>query len=188
MSSTAGSEEGRISRSNFRKHEADEEKGAADDPRVLACACPCCGGRMIIIENLLAGMQPTWPVTDPIRIDPHDRQLPRAKPFTYLLVLRWQRYFIVDPRLNPHNGLFSPFLRGLSPRARTHVTPLSLLAQPPVPDLGAPKEAMRRDGGSPHSFGNSISFVLDGKENCEMNRTASSGAEQEHLAVGDPAS
>jgi hypothetical protein len=74
MSSTAGSEEGRISRSNFRKHEADEEKGAAEDPRVLPCPCPRCGGRMIIIETFLAGMQPTsWPVLSPIRINPHDR-------------------------------------------------------------------------------------------------------------------
>jgi Putative transposase/Transposase zinc-binding domain len=50
--------------------EADEEKGAADDPRVLPCPCPRCGGRMIIIETFVAGMQPTsWPVPSPIRID-----------------------------------------------------------------------------------------------------------------------
>jgi hypothetical protein len=49
--------------------EADEEKGAAEDARVLPCPCPRCGGRMIIIETFLAGMQPTsWPAA-PIRID-----------------------------------------------------------------------------------------------------------------------
>jgi hypothetical protein len=50
--------------------QADEEKGAADDPRVLPCPCPHCGGRMIIIETFLAGMQPTSsPAPTPIRID-----------------------------------------------------------------------------------------------------------------------
>jgi len=50
--------------------EADEEKAAADDPRVLPCPCPRCGGRMIIIETFAAGMQPTsWPAATPIRID-----------------------------------------------------------------------------------------------------------------------
>jgi hypothetical protein len=50
--------------------EADEEKAAADDIRVLPCPCPRCGGRMIIIETFLPGMQPTsWPAPTPIRID-----------------------------------------------------------------------------------------------------------------------
>jgi hypothetical protein len=50
--------------------QADEENGAADDPRVLPCPCPHCGGRMIIIETFLAGMQPTSsPAPTPIRID-----------------------------------------------------------------------------------------------------------------------
>ena len=40
-------------------NEADDEKIAADDPRVLPCPCPRCGGRMIIIETFAAGMQPT---------------------------------------------------------------------------------------------------------------------------------
>jgi Putative transposase len=35
--------------------EAVEEKGAADDPRVLPCPCPRCGGRMIIIETFAEG-------------------------------------------------------------------------------------------------------------------------------------
>jgi hypothetical protein len=50
--------------------EADQEKPAADDTRVLPCPCPRCGGRMIIIETFEAGMQPTsWPQPIPIRID-----------------------------------------------------------------------------------------------------------------------
>jgi Putative transposase/Transposase zinc-binding domain len=50
--------------------EADEEKPAADDPRVLPCPCPRCGARMIIIETFAAGMPPTsWPAPTPIRID-----------------------------------------------------------------------------------------------------------------------
>jgi hypothetical protein len=50
--------------------EADEEPGAADDPRVLPCPCPRCGGRMIIIETFAADMPPTsWPAAAAIRID-----------------------------------------------------------------------------------------------------------------------
>jgi hypothetical protein len=50
--------------------EADQEKPAADDTRVLPCPCPRCGGRMIIIETFEAGMPPTsWPQPIPIRID-----------------------------------------------------------------------------------------------------------------------
>jgi hypothetical protein len=50
--------------------EADEEKGVADDTRVLPCPCPRCGGRMIIIETFAEGTQPTsWPAASPIRID-----------------------------------------------------------------------------------------------------------------------
>jgi hypothetical protein len=48
----------------------DADKGAADDPRVLPCPCPRCGGRMIIIETFAEGTQPTsWPGPTPIRID-----------------------------------------------------------------------------------------------------------------------
>jgi hypothetical protein len=48
--------------------EADEQK--VDDPRVLPCPCPRCGGRMILIETFAAGMQPTsCPAATPIRID-----------------------------------------------------------------------------------------------------------------------
>jgi hypothetical protein len=50
--------------------EADEEIPPADDPRVLPCPCPRCGGRMLIIETFAEGAQPTsWPPPTPIRID-----------------------------------------------------------------------------------------------------------------------
>ena len=41
-------------------------------PQVLAQACPCCGGRMIVIETFEAGCQPRHRPTAPlvaIRID-----------------------------------------------------------------------------------------------------------------------
>ena len=50
--------------------EANDENAATDDPRVLPCPCPRCGGRMIIIETFAEGMEPTsWPATTPIRLD-----------------------------------------------------------------------------------------------------------------------
>ena len=50
--------------------QADEDKPPADDPRVLPCPCPRCGGRMLIIETFAEGTQPTsWPAPTPIRID-----------------------------------------------------------------------------------------------------------------------
>jgi Putative transposase/Transposase zinc-binding domain len=51
-------------------NEADHEKIAAADPRVLPCPCPRCGSRMIIIETFAAGTQPiSSPAPTPIRID-----------------------------------------------------------------------------------------------------------------------
>ena len=51
----------------------EEEKAAApDEPRVLTCPCPRCGGRMIIIEVFARGCQPSYrptPAPTPIRID-----------------------------------------------------------------------------------------------------------------------
>ena len=51
----------------------EEEKAAApDEPRVLPCPCPRCGGRMIIIEVFAKGSQPRWrhtPASATIRID-----------------------------------------------------------------------------------------------------------------------
>jgi hypothetical protein len=53
--------------------EPENEKAAApDEPRVLPCSCPRCGGRMIIIEVFARGCQPRYrpaPVPTPIRID-----------------------------------------------------------------------------------------------------------------------
>ena len=49
--------------------EPEEEKAAApDEPRVLPCPCPLCGGRMIVIEVFARGCQPRYRAT-PIRID-----------------------------------------------------------------------------------------------------------------------
>ncbi len=47
------------------------EATAADEPRVLPCPCPCCGGRMIIIETFERGSTPRYRPTPPtaIRID-----------------------------------------------------------------------------------------------------------------------
>ena len=50
--------------------EASVEQTPSDDQRQLPCPCPRCGGRMIIIETFLPGMQPiSWPAPTPIRID-----------------------------------------------------------------------------------------------------------------------
>jgi hypothetical protein len=53
--------------------EPQEEKAAAlNEPRVLPCSCPRCGGRMTIIEVFARGCQPRYrPAPDPttIRID-----------------------------------------------------------------------------------------------------------------------
>jgi hypothetical protein len=49
--------------------EPEKKKAAAPDaPRVLPCACPRCGGRMIVIEVFARGCQPAHRPT-PIRID-----------------------------------------------------------------------------------------------------------------------
>ena len=50
----------------------DAEASKPDEPRTLAHACPCCGGRMIIIETFARGSTPRHQPTDPmiaIRID-----------------------------------------------------------------------------------------------------------------------
>jgi hypothetical protein len=53
--------------------EPKEEKTAAtSEPRVLACPCPRCGGRMIVIEVFARGCEPRYrpaPAPTPIRID-----------------------------------------------------------------------------------------------------------------------
>jgi Putative transposase len=51
---------------------AKEPPSPTDEPRALAHACPCCGGRMIIIETFARGCQPTHyptPAAQEIRID-----------------------------------------------------------------------------------------------------------------------
>ena len=50
----------------------DSEAPAADEPRMLPRPCPCCGGRMIIIETFARGCQPKHrptPAPAAIRID-----------------------------------------------------------------------------------------------------------------------
>jgi hypothetical protein len=45
-------------------------KPALDEPRVLPRPCPCCGGRMIVIETFARGCEPKHrPTPPPIRID-----------------------------------------------------------------------------------------------------------------------
>ena len=47
-------------------------KAAADEPRVLPTPCPCCGGRMHVIEVFARGTQPRHrptPMRAVIRID-----------------------------------------------------------------------------------------------------------------------
>ncbi len=54
------------------KQPETSEAAAANKPRVLPRPCPCCGGRMIIIESFARGCQPTHrptPTTQEIRID-----------------------------------------------------------------------------------------------------------------------
>jgi hypothetical protein len=48
------------------------EATALDEPRVLPRPCPCCGGRMIIIETFARGCEPKHrpaPAPAAIRID-----------------------------------------------------------------------------------------------------------------------
>jgi Putative transposase/Transposase zinc-binding domain len=56
-----------------RVAEPEEENAAApDEPRVLPCPCPRCGGRMIVIEVFARGCEPRYrptPAPTPIRID-----------------------------------------------------------------------------------------------------------------------
>ena len=49
-----------------------ERTAAPDEPRVLPCPCPRCGGRMIVIEVFAPGCEPRYrpmPAPTPIRID-----------------------------------------------------------------------------------------------------------------------
>jgi Putative transposase len=49
-----------------------EQAAATDEPRTLPSPCPCCGGRMIIIETFARGCEPKhrpMPATHGVRID-----------------------------------------------------------------------------------------------------------------------
>jgi hypothetical protein len=55
-----------------RPKEPETPKAAIDEPRVLQRPCPCCGGRMILIETFARSCQPKHRPTPPpgeIRID-----------------------------------------------------------------------------------------------------------------------
>jgi hypothetical protein len=52
------------------KHNQPSDADAnADEPPMLSFPCPCCGGRMIIIETFERGSTPRTRPTSPIRID-----------------------------------------------------------------------------------------------------------------------
>ena len=54
-----------------RPKQPETPKAAIDQPRLLPRPCPCCGGRLIVIETFARGCQPKhWPASPkPIRID-----------------------------------------------------------------------------------------------------------------------
>jgi hypothetical protein len=55
-----------------RPKEPETPKAAIDEPRVLPRPCPCCGGRMIVIETFARGCEPKHRPAPPpaaIRID-----------------------------------------------------------------------------------------------------------------------
>ena len=50
-------------------HEPDDADASADEPSTSLLPCPCCGGRMIIIETFERGSTPRTRPPSPIRID-----------------------------------------------------------------------------------------------------------------------
>jgi hypothetical protein len=55
-----------------KEPEKTPEAAATDEQRVLPQPCPCCGGRMIIIETFARGCEPKYHATPPpqeFRID-----------------------------------------------------------------------------------------------------------------------
>jgi len=52
-----------------RSEPSDAGSGDASEPQALAHPCPCCGGRMIIIETFERGCPPRYRVSIPIGID-----------------------------------------------------------------------------------------------------------------------
>src|SRR5258708_39188124 len=49
--------------------QGDPANANADEPPTLSPSCPCCGGRMVIIETFERGATPHTRPTIPIRID-----------------------------------------------------------------------------------------------------------------------
>jgi hypothetical protein len=49
------------------KESQPSEAVAADEQRVLPCPCPCCGGRMIIIETFARGCEHKYRATLPVQ-------------------------------------------------------------------------------------------------------------------------
>ena len=59
-------------RAAARRRARGRQRAAPDEPRVLPCPCPRCGGRMIVIEVFARGCEPRYrptPAPTPIRID-----------------------------------------------------------------------------------------------------------------------
>jgi hypothetical protein len=52
-----------------RSEPSDAGSGEDSEPQALAHPCPCCGGRMIIIETFERGCAPRYRPSIPIRID-----------------------------------------------------------------------------------------------------------------------
>ena len=51
------------------RHAGDADASDADDPATLSHPCPCCGGRMIVIEIFKRGCSPRTYPAGAIRID-----------------------------------------------------------------------------------------------------------------------
>ena len=49
--------------------QSEPSSADADEPSMLSLPCPCCGGRMIIIETFERGSTPRTRPSSPIRID-----------------------------------------------------------------------------------------------------------------------
>ncbi len=51
------------------QHEPDDADAHADEPPMSLLPCPCCGGRLIIIEIFERGSTPRTRSSSPIRVD-----------------------------------------------------------------------------------------------------------------------
>ncbi len=52
-----------------RQEDPDDADARADEPPTSSLPCPCCGGRMIVIEIFERGSTPRTRPPNPIRID-----------------------------------------------------------------------------------------------------------------------